>query len=263
MATPRTPGDAVPGVDDPAPGGGLVRLPARAPAAPPVGRPGKFQFRGRLSGRSAAGNAEHVVLVGSSQCRKSTAAHWILSGLRNLVIIDSARKGQFDNLGVVSEDPDAILRNPVVVWRPPLWAIDSPRGDFSDPWSTGLHYINTVRAQSGVTVFFDEPRKTMPVKPHRYVAEMVYQGMGRGIGVMAAPQGYSGIYRGMFDFAQQWFLFRVGSASERGCLAVALETDLPRLGQLKNGNFYHWRQGDPQCTGPFPVTDLGGRPPGL
>ncbi len=234
-----------------------------ARGARPTPAVGKLNLRLRLSGTSRGGNAQHVVLVGASQTGKSTAAYCLLRELRNLVVIDYARKGQFDKLGQVTSDPDDILRFPVVIWQPPHGAIVSPAKDFSDPWSRGLRHINTVRARSGVTVFHDEPRRTLPPKPHPYAAEMIDLGAGRGIGVVLAPQGFSRVYPPAFDNATHWFLFRIASATQRGSLESSLDVEVRQLnlGGLPSHTFLYWRQGDPDASGPHPLSILGPRPP--
>ena len=232
-----------------------------APAAP--ASRGKLALRLRLSGKSAGGNAEHVVLVGATQTGKSTAAYALLRKLRNLVVIDYARKGQFDKLGQVTQNPDDILRFPVVIWQPSHRAVAAWAKDFSDDFSRGLRNINTVRARGGVTVYHDEPRRTLPPNPHPYAAEMIDLGAGRGIGVVLCPQGFSRVYPPAFDNATHWFLFRIASATQRGSLESSLDLEVRKLGVggLKSHTFLYWRQGDADASGPHPLSALGPRPP--
>lgn len=221
----------------------------------------------RLCGTSPAGNAEHGVLIGAGQSGKSTAALALLGRCRNLVVIDPKRAGQFDGLGgVVGEDPELILRHPVVIWQPPMAAITRPAKDWSDPWSRGLWYIRSVRSRRGVCVFHDEARVTLPTAPHPLAAEQVHLGMGLGIGVWAATQGFSRTYPPLFDNAVHWLLFRLASASQRGSLAASLEVEglVNRLGGLPPRRFLYWRQGMLEATGPHDLGALGrrrGRPP--
>jgi hypothetical protein len=192
---------------------------------------------------------------------KSTAALAVLGRCRNLVVVDFARKGQFDHLGVVSEDPDAILRHPVVIFQPPPGAVARPAKDWSDPWSTALWYVRTVRARRGVCVYHDEARRTLSTRPHPLAAEMVDMGMGQGVSVWVATQGFSGVYPPVFDNAVHWVCFRLASASQRGSLAASLEVDglADRLAKLPPRVFLYWRQGMVNASGPHPLAALGGR----
>lgn len=230
---------------------------------PPRSGAGRLDLKLRLSGTSAAGNAQHVVLVGASQTGKSSAAYCLLRKLSNLVVIDYARKKQFDHLGQVTQDPDDILRFPVVIWQPSHRAVAAPAKDFSDDWSRGLRNINTVRARGGVTVYHDEPRRTLPTNPHPYAAEMIDLGAGRGIGVLVATQGFSRVYPPVFDNATHWFIFRIASATQRGSLESSLDVEMRKLnlGSLKSHTFMYWRQGDADASGPHPLSILGPRPP--
>lgn len=226
-----------------------------------VGGAGPLELRLRLSGRSSDGNAEHGVLLGASQMGKTTAALAILSRCRNVVVIDAARKGQFDGLGPAGEDPDGILRHPVYVWQPPPRAVSRPARDWSDPWSRGLWYIREVRSRAGVLVYHDEARRTLPTTPHPLAAEMVDLGAGRGVGVWVSTQGYTRVYPPMFDNATHWLCFRVSSAAQRGTLAASLEADglADTLGGLAPFFFRYWRQGMIQASQPHHVRGLGGR----
>lgn len=211
----------------------------------------------RPSGRSPGNNAQHLILVGGSQQGKTGAAIELLRPLRNLVIVDTKCEGEFRDLGPLTEDPEAVLRQPVTVFHPPRSCLTRWSKDWSDPWSLLLWYVTKVRARTGVTLYVDELRTAMPLSPHPLLADLVTEGMGKGVGLWGGTQGPSGVFPPMLDFAVWWLMFKLMPATQRGVIEASLGAPVfDELRQLKRFQFLLWRQGWDAATGPWTRDDV-------
>ncbi|HZS14870.1 MAG TPA: hypothetical protein VFC09_09755 [Candidatus Dormibacteraeota bacterium] len=211
----------------------------------------------RASGRSPGHNAQHLILEGGSQMGKTGVAIELLRPLRNLVIVDTKHEGEFDALGPVTEDPLEVLRRPVCIFHPPRVCLKRWKRDWSDPWSLLLHYVLTVRARTGVTLYVDELRTAMPLDPHPLLADAVTEGMGKGVGVWGGTQGPSGVFPPMLDFAVWWLLFCILPAQQRGVIQSSIGVQVfDELADLERFQFLLWRQGWKHTTGPWTRDDV-------
>jgi hypothetical protein len=198
----------------------------------------------RASGRSPGHNAQHLIAAGGAQNGKTGGMLELLRPLRNLVVVDTKNEGELASLGPVTEDPLEVLHRPVCVFHPPRACLTGWAKDWSDPWSLFLWYITTVRARTGVTVYVDELRTAMPLSPHPLLADLVTEGMGKGVALWGGTQGPSKVFPPMLDFAIWWLLFRIQPAMQRGVLEASLGVPVfDELLHLKRFEFLLWQQG--------------------
>lgn len=175
-------------------------------------------------------------------------------------MIDCKWTRDFEGLGVVTEEPEAILYEARVVWRvrPGMVRSRDPLGRGS--WSRGLRYLFEQRGDpswspghpGSVTVLIDELALAAPIgATHEGVEMLILAGRGRGIGVWGGSQEPYKVYSGAFSQALHRFAFRLDNRMHRSKLESDLEIQLPDLVRLPQRRFYHHVAGAAAWSGPF------------
>ena len=175
---------------------------------------------------------------------------------------DCPQKGGSAADGLISEEPEAILYHPKVIWRPRLadTTASDPLG--RNPWSRGLRYILEARGDRegvcGVTVVVDEMLWAAPVeRVSSWIQLLVCTGMGLGVGMWGATQRPVRVYRNWFSESIWTVSFRLRLKDDRqriedelgvGC---DLLRDLAPAAAGRSGHYVVYRQCDEGWRGPF------------
>jgi hypothetical protein len=176
---------------------------------------------------------------------------------------DCPRKGGSQADGVISEEPEAILYHPKVIWRPRLADVQASDPLGRNPWSRGLRYILEQRGdrggEFGVTVIADEMLWMAPVeRVSSWVQLLVCTGMGLGIGMWGASQRPARVYRNWFSESIWAVSFRLRIKEDRERLQNELGVDCgpllnlrPAVKGRRSGDYLVMQQGDDAWRGPF------------
>lgn len=215
--------------------------------------------------------ARHLAVYAPPRQGKTTLLRGLALALpkgTSLVVVDTAQRGDWGELGPVTSDPDAIgdpEQYPAVVWQPDLAAVQNPAADGSDPWSRGWWYLWNVRAAldpetgepaAGVTVVVDEPTEGVHNRPIELVRKAAIQGEGRRLAIWWGSQNVMSVYWRLRGNTLQRFSAPLPTAQDRGVLAADWGVEVPLAGPESVWGEFYWHVPGRLLAGPYVIRDL-------